>query len=520
MRVVDINASIGHTPHGGRAQPLDQLLRITARHGVGMVGACSLRGVYYDHTAGNDEILRVAQEHPGVLPVGTINPKQLDGDDEVDRCVAAGIRLYRFYPDAQGWDVTSSVFRRMARRLGESGSAISVVLGGWGTVSALGAATADLGVPVIALGVHYFQLGDAVEALQRFPHLYAETGRLGTHGALKHLVERAGAERVLFGSGAPEKPLASAMNAVWLAALAEDERTAIFADNALRLLARGNDAPSTSSSGSMQTAARIPPSPLPQRTERSADPPELPEQIFDVHGHLGRFQMSLPELHAQETVERMRRYHIRKMVVSSTLALSYNVRAGNQQVAEAVAAHPELLGYAVLDPHDVAGAAEELDRCFRHDRFVGVKLHPRLSGKPTSSDQFAALFEQIAPYRCPVLIHNDGPDYATAILQLARAHPQLPIIIAHAGPSRPDEAAFNAAAQADNLYLEFATTFPWRGGVRRAIETAGVDRILFGSDFPLIDPGYVLGHYQEADLSADEQQAIMWRNAEQLFSRR
>jgi predicted TIM-barrel fold metal-dependent hydrolase len=230
--------------------------------------------------------------------------------------------------------------------------------------------------------------------------------------------------------------------------------------------------------------------------------------------------MSLPELNAQETVERMRRYHIRNMVVSSTLALSYDVREGNQQVVDAVARHSELLGYAVLDPHDVTGAAEELARCLRHDGVVGVKLHPRLSGKPTGSDQFAALFEQIAPYRCPVLIHNDGADYAAAILQLARAHPQLPIIIAHAGPSRPDEAAFNAAAQAENLYLEFATTFPWRGAVRRAIETAGVERVLFGSDFPLIDPGYVLGHYQEAALSDDEQQAIMWQNAEKLFSRR
>jgi uncharacterized protein len=516
MRVVDLNASIGRTPHGGRVQPLDALVRLAARHGVALVGACSLRGVFYDHRVGNDETVRIAQEHPGVLPVGTINPKQVDGDDEADRCIAAGLRLFRFYPEQQGWQVDSPVFRRIARRLGEGGAAISVVLGGWGTVGTLAAATADLGVTVIALGVHYFQLGDAVEALRQFPHLYAETSRLGTHGALKHLVERVGAERVVFGSGMPEKPLTSALNAVWLADLTDDERARILSENALRLLSQVSDAPTASAGGS--ATALNPPASLPLLTARHAQPPALPERIFDVHGHLGRFQVAVPELTPAETVQRLARYHVQRIVVSSTLALSYDVRAGNEQVAAAVAAQPELLGYAVLDPHDVAGAADELHRCFRQDGFVGVKLHARLSGKPTSSEQFAALFELIAPYRCPVLIHNDGPDYAEAILRLARAHPQLPIIIAHAGPSRPDEAAFRAAARVEHLYLEFATTFPWRGAVRRAIEVAGVERVLFGSDFPLIDPGYVLGHYQEADLSADEQQAIMWDNAARLFS--
>ncbi len=499
MHVIDLHGSFGRTPHGGRPQPLSALLAEAGRYGIAAVTAASQRGVYYDHVAGNDETIAAAREHPGLLPVGIVNPKQVDGDDEVERCLARGLRLFRFYPELQDWEVESLAFRRIVRRLGDAGAVVSVVAGGWGSIGRLAVATADLGAPVVALGVHYFQVGDCVEAMRQFPHLYAETHRLGTHGALAHLAKRVDVKRVVFGSGTPAKPLASALNNVWLADLADDERTAIFGGNALRLLR---------ASGAVGG-----------ELGRKASPPRLPERVFDVHGHLGRFKMSLPELSAAETAARLRRYHVERMVVSSVLALSYDVAEGNDEVARAITEQPSLLGYVVLDPHDVEGAAAELARCFRNDRFVGVKLHPRLSGRPTGSEDIRALFDHISPYGKPVLIHNDGPDYARAILEIARAHPTLPIIIAHAGPSRPDVAAFEAAAQADNLYLEFATTFPWRGAVRTAIDIAGKERVLFGSDFPLIDPGYVLGHYQEADLSAEEERAIMWENAVRLFPR-
>jgi predicted TIM-barrel fold metal-dependent hydrolase len=77
--------------------------------------------------------------------------------------------------------------------------------------------------------------------------------------------------------------------------------------------------------------------------------------------------------------------------------------------------------------------------------------------------------------------------------------------------------AIDAAAEADNIYLEFSTTYPTRGLIREAIARAGVEKILFGSDQLLIDPGYVLGAYQDARLTAEEWEQIAWRNPCRLF---
>jgi predicted TIM-barrel fold metal-dependent hydrolase len=50
-------------------------------------------------------------------------------------------------------------------------------------------------------------------------------------------------------------------------------------------------------------------------------------------------------------------------------------------------------------------------------------------------------------------------------------------------------------------------------------ETVGVDRILFGTDYPHVigDPGRVIASVEAAGFSEEEQEAIAWRNAAALW---
>ncbi len=507
MLIIDVNTSFGRMPGGGRAQPLEVLLQETARYGIALAATSSLKAVYYHHTEGNDDSLAAAHTHPNLLPVAVLNPKQIVGhEEEIDRRLREGFRLFRFYPEEQGWDISCLPFRRILGRLAGTGAVIAMPAGNWGTISRLASETAAPstgsgqapGLPLIALGVHYTQVGECIEVMERYPHVYAEVHRLGTYRALEMLVQRVGSERVLFGSGAPQKPLASALNVVWFADLSDMDRQAIFGGNAVRLLGL---------SKTIGSSAVAP------------TPPTLPERIFDVHVHLGRWSLPTPVVSAAETVTALRKYHVETCVLSPSL-LVYDYAEGNRQVEAAIADHPSLLAYVAVDPNDLAGSCAEMDRCFHLDNFVGVgELHCSYSRQPTASAAVRALVAEVARRGRPLLIHNDGSGYATALLELARTHPHLKIIIAHAGPGWPDPAAFAAAAQADNLYLEFCTTYPWRGAVRAAIDSVGPERVLFGSDFPLIDPGYVLGHYGDAELSTVEEEKIMYTNARDLFGR-
>ena len=69
----------------------------------------------------------------------------------------------------------------------------------------------------------------------------------------------------------------------------------------------------------------------------------------------------------------------------------------------------------------------------------------------------------------------------------------------------------------NNIYLELSGSFPEAGAVRRAIDRVGADRIVFGSDLDVIVPAYGLGIYYEANLSPQEDQKIMAKNARRIL---
>jgi predicted TIM-barrel fold metal-dependent hydrolase len=49
------------------------------------------------------------------------------------------------------------------------------------------------------------------------------------------------------------------------------------------------------------------------------------------------------------------------------------------------------------------------------------------------------------------------------------------------------------------------------------VRIAGPERLLYGSDAPLIEPAFVLGTYQDAEISAGELDRVFWTNAAALF---
>ena len=53
--------------------------------------------------------------------------------------------------------------------------------------------------------------------------------------------------------------------------------------------------------------------------------------------------------------------------------------------------------------------------------------------------------------------------------------------------------------------------------VRAAVAIAGPDRLLWGSDAPLLEPSFVLGTYRDAGLAPDALERVFWGNAAALF---
>lgn len=514
MRVVDCNTSFGI----GDVSPA-ALLGELEQHRIAQAWTYSRRGLHLADE-GNAETLAVAARHPVLTPVATIDPHQPHGlESEIARCLRAGMRLFRLFPLAHRWRLDSQPFLNMLEHLRGSGAVLLLPVEEWGEASTIARLTADAQLPVVLMGVHYTQLAECCAVMRRWPHLHAGTSRLATPDDVERLVREVGADRLLFGSEAPERPVQCALNHIWYADIADADRAAIFGGNAARLLDGHTDSSVADSAPPRATGlldAQAGPSAAGAPEPDAAPPVRSPVPIVDVHAHLGRVFL-MAEGSVEALMANRAKYNIQTMIVSSIDAIAYDLEAGNRQTREAIGTHAWLYGYVVADPNYLAASAAELARYAGETKFVGVKIHGEYSRTPTASPRMHALFAEIARHGKPVKIHNAGEGWDHALVAYAREFPQLRIIIAHAGPGAPSPEAIDAATRADNIYLEFCSTYPTRGLIREAITRAGVEKILFGSDQLLIDPAYVLGAYQDARLTDYEWEQIAWRNACWLF---
>jgi predicted TIM-barrel fold metal-dependent hydrolase len=455
---------------------------------------CSASGWILRHEDANTETFATVAQQSGstrLYPVGTLNPQQYLGwRTELDRCVANDVVAYRFFPDQQHWQPDDSEgFRTIASAL-RGGPPLLISVDRSTDATRVGRGTADLGVPVVLVGSHYTQFADCLAALERWPHLYLETSRMAHFRAVETVVERVGGQRLLFGSGAPKRPVQAALNAVLTASISEADRDDILWHNACRLFGLAVDSPP----------------PLPGATRA--------QDLVDAHGHVGSVGMALAPFDPDIFIQRATRLGVSLTVASSSRAIFYDLEQGNREALETAEHRTEALRtYVVVNPNDLEGSCQAMDSAYRRDVVVGAKLHCQWSGSVTASNATRELLREVARRGRPLKIHNDGPAWAETLMEFARAFPDWSVIIAHAGLGTPSVDAARAVEQTDNIYLELATSFPNLPVVREVVRRAGSDRLLFGSDAPLIDQAYVLGIY--ADSGADLKRTTV--NAKRIF---
>ena len=68
------------------------------------------------------------------------------------------------------------------------------------------------------------------------------------------------------------------------------------------------------------------------------------------------------------------------------------------------------------------------------------------------------------------------------------------------------------------FWIPNLSTFREPGVIERLVAEAGADRVVFGSDVPLMDPRPQLGKIITAEISDDEKRLVLGENAKQLLS--
>ena len=90
MLVIDVNTHFGMQAGGNLDLSLPRLVQELDSHRIALAFTGSLRGVSYDHEAGNRETLQATERYPWLLPTATLDLRRYLGLGGGGRAVLAG----------------------------------------------------------------------------------------------------------------------------------------------------------------------------------------------------------------------------------------------------------------------------------------------------------------------------------------------------------------------------------------------------------------------------------------------
>lgn len=242
--------------------------------------------------------------------------------------------------------------------------------------------------------------------------------------------------------------------------------------------------------------------------------------VIDGHCHLGPhagfFQ---PDNDAAALVRTMDRIGIDQACIFSTLAITSDMRGGNDLSLAAARAFPDrLLAYMVPDPNRPEELQDELQRCFDAGA-RGIKFHTGLHRYSFDGPAYAVGLAFADAHRLPLISHGVGS--VDTLRRAARAYPGAHIIVAHAGAGGGGNTAMlQVALEESNVYLDLASSVGAFGAFAEVVQTFGAAKLHYGSDFPWMCPTHQIGRVLLAPIAEEDKRRILGSNLATLLATR
>lgn len=207
-------------------------------------------------------------------------------------------------------------------------------------------------------------------------------------------------------------------------------------------------------------------------------------------------------------------------------------RRHNDYIIESVDRHPDrLIGFCCFSPL-APQAARETERCLESNLSGVGELALYDSGITTRDiDPFKEIMDIAARFDAPLLLHTNEPvghDYPGKtpqslgqLYQFLKAYPTNRIVLAHWGGGLFFYALMKKEVKevlANVWYDTAASPLLYTPEIYRlAGEIVGFEKILLGSDYPLLKPGRYLREMESADIASGSISKITGANAASLL---
>src|SRR5487761_1569165 len=279
-------------------------------------------------------------------------------------------------------------------------------------------------------------------------------------------------------------------------------------------------------------------------------------QGIDVHVHVesdGHGQLSLDdELLAASakyfkaagdrapTVEQIADYYRPRQLAAVVFTVDAATATGHpalssEEVADRAAAHLDvLIPFGSVDPLTGEAAVRRARRLITDHGVRGFKFHPSLQAFSPDDRRYYPLYEVIEEAGLPAVFHTGQTGIGAGLpggrgikLRLsdpmllddvAADFPGLTVILAH--PSVPwADSSISMATHKSNVFIDLSGWSPkyFPPALVRAANSYLQDKVLFGTDFPLLTPERCLRDFGTLDMKPEVRQKVLKDNAVRLL---
>ncbi len=232
--------------------------------------------------------------------------------------------------------------------------------------------------------------------------------------------------------------------------------------------------------------------------------------------HVDMLNVGLPHVLAQQGGKA----GIDRFLVCSVATKVAQVRSINQFIQRKCEEYPQFVGFAAWH-QDVENIEAELDD-IQSRGLKGIKLHPDFQGFFIDDEKMLPLYREANRRGLPVLFHtgDSRTDFSSPrrLMNVLEKIPDFTCIAAHLGGYTEWEDA-RKELRGTNVYVDTSSSLfsLSKEQARRSIEHFGVERTMFGTDFPMWDPSIELERFFALELSEENNRKIFYKNFARLF---
>ena len=252
--------------------------------------------------------------------------------------------------------------------------------------------------------------------------------------------------------------------------------------------------------------------------------------IVDAHVHIGQPGVFFaPETGPDHLLAFMDLLSIRFGILAGDhIALHEGPQASLSQLCEVHdKSQGRLFFLGVFDPRAAESSLAALEQAADWSGFSGLKLHPSLHGVCADDPLYEGAWRFAAEHDLPILTHswsisdyNPAQKYATPdkLEEYARKFPQVRLVLGHSGGRGSGRLeAIRMANEHANVYLDFGGDIFCYQLIESLVASVPPEKILFGSDFPWVDPRANLSRVLLAEIDDQFKRKILSDNARAVY---